>query len=279
MPDPDPPAPVALIAGGGGLPRVLAEAARRSGRGVLVVRLEGEADDAFTDFDRETVRYGQVGRFLAALEGAGCKDVVMAGSVSRPSFDALRPDLGGIRLLPRIAKVLIGGDDSVLRKMTDLMEEEGLRLISPLDIAPDLGVPEGLLAGTAFDDAACRAAIGTARTLGTMDAGQAVVVDGGRAIALEGLEGTDGMLRRAADLRTSGRWQGRAPSGVFAKAAKPQQDMRLDVPTVGMTTLDGAIAARLSTVALEAGRVLLMDRDRFLRRAREAGIAVVGVAP
>lgn len=273
--------PLAIVAGSGALPALLAQAAQETGHPVVIVDLDGEADAGFGRCEVHTLRYGEVGRFLKLLEARDCRTLVMAGGITRPSIAAIRPDWGAVKLMPRVARILMGGDDSLLRGVANLLDEHGLRLVSPLDVAPHLAAPGGLIAGPepsarllADIDVGRR----TALALGDTDAGQAVIVDAGRAIALEGLEGTDAMIARAGALRTDGRWRSPPRSGVLVKAAKPSQDMRLDVPTIGPDTVLAAHAAGLAGIAVQAGRVLLVERDRLEGLAAERGVFVWGVS-
>ena len=262
MAEAPPEGPLAVFAGGGALPRQLADAVRASGRDVFVLRIQGEADADFADYPADDIRYGEIGRALGLLKARECRSVVLAGRVDRPSLAAIRPDWGAVKLMPRIARMMVGGDDDVLRRVAALFDEHGLTLVSPLDIAPSLRAPAGRLVGPEPGQAARRdIAVGlkAARAIGALDAGQGVVVDGGRAIALEGIEGTDAVIARAGALRASGRWRSPAPSGVLVKAAKPQQDMRLDVPTIGVDTVRAAAAAGLAGIAIEVGRVLTLE--------------------
>jgi UDP-2,3-diacylglucosamine hydrolase len=156
-------------------------------------------------------------------------------------------------LWPMVLRLLGAGDDRVLRAVAAVFEEFGVRLVSPLEVAPDLAVPQGLLIGRRPGPklmADLRLAAEAARRLGDLDIGQGAVAVGGRVVAVEGAEGTDGLLERVAALRRSGRI---APSGgVFVKCMKPGQDPRLDVPAIGAASADTAKAAGLDGVAVEA---------------------------
>ena len=271
--------PLAVIAGGGTLPRQLADAARASGRDVFVLRIHGEADADFEPYGAEEIRYGDIGRTLGLLKARSCRSVVVAGRVDRPSLTAIRPDWGAVRFMPRIARMMVGGDDDILRRVAAIFAEEGLSLVSPLDVAPDLKATPGALAGLEPDKAALRdigVGLRAARAIGALDAGQGVVVEGGRAIALEGIEGTDAVIARAGALRAAGRWRSPAPSGVLVKAAKPQQDMRLDVPTIGADTVRAAAAAGLVGIAIEAGRVLTLELTEMRALADGDGLFLWG---
>ena len=273
--------PLAIFAGAGDLPAILADVATAQGRHVLAMRIHGEAEPDFVGHETHDIRYGEVGRVLAILKERSCRSVILAGRIDRPSLAALRPDWGAMKLMPRIARIFVGGDDRLLRSVADLMAEHDLNLLSPLDIAPELSAGEGILTKARPDrEASADIAVGlrTARMLGQSDAGQSVIVHGGRAVALEGIEGTDAMIARAGSLRSVGRWRAAAPSGILVKTAKPQQDMRLDVPTIGPETVDAAVSAGLAGIAIEAERVLILHRDEVIRRAQVARIFVTSVA-
>ncbi len=272
--------PLGIFAGSGRLPRYLGDAATRANRAVTVLRLHGETDEPFDDFDAHEVRFGEFGRITKLLAAAGVSEIVFAGGVHRPSIGSIRPDWGGLQLMPKLPRLLMGGDDALLRKVADLLAEYGLTLISPLQIAPELSAEPGLIAGslpTPTDEAEISVGASTARGLGDVDAGQSVIVERGRAIALEGIEGTDAMITRAGALRASGRWRTGERSGVLVKTAKPSQDMRLDVPTIGPDTVRAAASAGLLGIAVEAGRVMILERPEVETLAREHALFLWGI--
>ncbi len=273
--------PLGIFAGSGRLPRYLADAARRADRPVTVLRLHGETDEAFDGFNAHEVRFGEFGRITKLLADAGVTEIVFAGGVHRPSLASIRPDWGGLQLMPKLPRLLTGGDDALLRKVADLLAEYGLTLISPLQIAPEITAGIGVLSGrspTSADHVEIVVGAATARRLGEVDAGQSVIVERGRAIALEGVEGTDAMIARAGTLRQSGRWRTGERSGVLVKTAKPSQDMRLDVPTIGPDTVRAAAAAGLVGIAVEAGRVMILERPAVETLAKEHRLFVWGMS-
>jgi DUF1009 family protein len=272
--------PLGIIAGAGGMPIALAAAVRASGRPVCLIGLRGIADDTITAYPHEWIKPFQAGALIRILRGAGIVDVVMAGSVTRPRLRDVAFDLTTLRFLSVLLFSRHSGDDSVMRRVTAVFEAEGFRVRSIADVAPALVAGSGALAGPRPSDAQMddiRFGLRATDSLGLLDAGQACVVHAGRVIALEAAEGTDQMLERVASLRLSGRFRPAAPSGILIKAPKPQQELRNDMPVVGLDTIRGAIRAGLAGVAVAAGGVVLVDGDQLAREAEQAGLFVYGV--
>jgi DUF1009 family protein len=274
--------PVAVLAGSGDLPRLVAEAIRKAGNEPVIFPIAGEADIAdFADFTAHVFRWGEVGGFLRLIRGAGCKQAVLIGSVAkRPDFKTIRPDLGGLVLLPRILKLLRRGDDGALSEVAAMFAEKGITLVGPLAVAPELALPEGLVAGkkpSADLQADMRQAAEAARAIGRLDIGQAAIAVDGRVVALEGAEGTDGLLERVAGLRIAGRIA--RSGGVLVKCMKPNQDPRLDLPGIGPTTAAAARHAGLDGVAGEAGRALLAGRAGTIAAFEQEGLFLIGMPP
>jgi UDP-2,3-diacylglucosamine hydrolase len=269
-----------IIAGGGPIPAYVAAAAVKAGRPVFVVGIKGEADQAIAAFPHEFIDWGQLGRLEEILKSQGGRDLVLVGSIrSRPDFKGISLDLATMRSLKDILAIIIGGDNDVLSGAIRFFEKRGMRVIGAHQVATDLVVSAGAL-GRARPGRAERRDIETAlraaRAIGAIDAGQASVAVNGRVIALEAAEGTDAMLERVAGLKAGRRvkWEGRA--GVLGKCAKPQQDLRVDMPTIGTRTVEAAINLGLAGIAVEAGRVMIVDRAEAIRRADAAGLFVVG---
>ena len=272
--------PIAILAGSGDLPRLLAEAVRRAGDEPVIFSIAGEADIAdFSGFTAHEFRWGQIGGFLRLIRGAGCKEAVLIGGVTRrPDFKAIRPDFGALVFLPRIFKLLRRGDDGALSQVADMFAENGMTLVDPLSVAPELALPEGLVAGNnpSVDlQADMEQAAEAARAIGRLDIGQAAVAVGGRVVGLEGAEGTDGLLDRVAQLRIAGRIA--KSGGVLVKCMKPNQDPRLDLPGIGSNTAAAARRAGLDGVAGEAGRALLAGRAETIAAFVDEGLFLIGL--
>jgi UDP-2,3-diacylglucosamine hydrolase len=272
--------PLAIICGGGDFPIVLAQAAADAGRAPFLIGLVGSADARIETFDHLWLHLGEVGKFLDALRRRNIADVAAVGAIKRPGFADIRFDLGAVKRLPALTALFGGGDNRLLAGVAKLMEKEGLKLCAVHEVAPQLLAPEGALtrrapSAEALSDARLAAAMIAA--LSPFDVGQAAVVARGRVLAIEAAEGTDAMLARIAELRASGRLSLRGRAGVLVKAPKRDQDMRLDLPAVGVKTIEGAQRAELEGVALAAGRVLIADRESFVRAADAAGLFVFGL--
>lgn len=271
---------LAVVAGGGALPKLVVRSAEAAGRRAVVFAIAGEADPGvFGAAPVHVLRWGEIGRLFRLIEEEACGEAVFVGAIAaRPAYRTLLPDLGAMRLMPRILKLLRGGDDSLLSGVAAIFAERGIRLTSPLDVAPDLALPAGLQTrrGPAPDDVDDVAkAAAAARAIGALDIGQAAVAVAGRVVALEAAEGTDDLLDRVAALRRAGRL--REAGGCLVKCMKPRQDPRLDLPTIGPETAARAKKAGLAGVAAEAGRTLLAGRSETLAAFEAADLFLLGL--
>jgi UDP-2,3-diacylglucosamine hydrolase len=272
-----------LIAGGGELPRAVAMAVRAAGREVFIVPLVGSVtEDWIKDFPHEFLTPGEPGHIIKALKGAGVTEVLLAGKVDRPKFFEMKLDAKGMMLLPRAMAAAKKGDDALLRFIVGICEDEGLKAISVADAAPALVAGEGALGHVAPEAEHCAdiiQAFKIVHALGALDVGQAAVVCEGLALSVEAAEGTDAMLARIGSLRESLRGTGAKRRGVLAKALKPLQDAKTDMPVVGVQTVKNAHAAFLAGIAVEAGAALILDKSAVAAEADRLGVFVVGVKP
>jgi DUF1009 family protein len=270
-----------LIAGGGELPRAVAEAARAGGRGVFVVPLVGSLDDDWVkEFPHAFLSPGEPGRIIKALKAAGAGEVLLAGRVDRPKFSELKLDAKGMILLPKAVAAAKKGDDALLRFIVGICEDEGLKTISVADAAPSLVAGEGVLGAIQPKDqhrADIEQAFRVVHALGRLDVGQAAVVCEGLALAVEAQEGTDAMLARVGSLRENLRGIPGKNRGVLVKALKPTQDAKTDMPVVGVQTVKNAGAAHLAGIAVEAGAALILDKQAVAAEADRLGLFVAGV--
>lgn len=270
-----------IIAGGGKLPHDVAQAARAAGENPFVLALTGESDQDWTGFEHAPVPIGNMAALSALKREKGLTRAVLSGSVRRrPELRQLRLTLSSLLKLPSIMRQLLaGGDDAVLRMAIGLLEGEGLHVVGAHEIVPGLLAetgPLGAYSPSAEDRRDITAGMAAAEALGALDVGQGAVSVGGRVVALEGAEGTDRMLERVAALRAEGRISQRR-KGVLVKLCKPQQDMRADLPTIGLSTVDNALRAGLAGIAVEAGRALVLEREAMVEAADRAGLFVVGI--
>lgn len=268
------PPKLGVLAGGGQLPVRVVAACRAAGRPVFVVAFPQFTDAAAVDgAPHMWTPLEKVGAILRRMREEGVKDVVLAGPVRRPtSWLALRPDLRGIVLLLKMLRRW-RGDDHVLSRVVREIEADGFRVVGAEAVAPDLLVRNGPLGRHAPDTgqrAEIEVGVAAAQELGRRDRGQAVVVADGRVVGREGAGGTAALLRDCA--RT-----GAARRGVLVKIAKPGQERRVDLPSVGVETVEQTAAAGLAGIALEAGGALVLGRDEVARAADAAGLFVCGV--
>ncbi|KRE13028.1 hypothetical protein ASE66_21430 [Bosea sp. Root483D1] len=273
---------VAILAGRGEFPLRVASAATAQGANVYVAILSGAADPAdYASYDAREYRLGQLGRFLDEVKRREIDEIVMVGALPRPSFGALAPELSTLKYLPHFARAFQGGDDHLLRGVVSFFEGQGLRVLGPADIAPDLVAPVGAL-GRHKPSAVAREAIATGfnllAALSPFDMGQAAIVADHRVVAVEAAEGTDAMIERVAGLVQAGRLKLGKGDGVLVKAPKLGQDLRVDMPAIGLDTVTRVAAAGLAGIAVKAGKVLVGDRQRLVTLADASGLFIEGVA-
>lgn len=271
---------VGIVAGGGSLPREIAEHVKAGGGTVHIVSIIGEGDRDLSDLPLTKVGWAQIGGMLRALRNAGVTEMVIVGSVRRPDLSAIKPDLGFFLNLPAIARVVATtGDDSVLSGVVRFFESKGFKVVSPIDVLPSLLVGEGPLgamqaeAGEMVDIAR---GFDVVRALGPFDVGQAVVVTDGRVEAIEGAENTDAMLARLALQRRQPEGGVGRRRGVLVKRPKPRQEMRVDMPAIGPGTVVRALEAGLRGIAVLAKGAMALDRAELVRSADAGGLFVQG---
>jgi DUF1009 family protein len=265
-----------IIAGGGELPRVLIQACIETGRPFYVLALEDAAEEETTILagDQHTwVRMGAIGKALDLLRKHNVTELVMAGRVTRPRIASLRPDMKGAKLLARIGSQFMSGDNELLASVVSFFEEEGFTVAGAEDVVKELITPEGMI-GSIYPDKRAQGDIETgarvARAIGALDIGQAVIIHNGITLGVEAVEGTDGLIARCAPLKTEEK------GGVLVKVKKPQQEKRVDLPTIGVQTIERLAACGFAGVAVEAGASLILNRREVARRADALGVFVIG---
>jgi hypothetical protein len=275
-------AKLGLIAGAGGLPVEIVRACEAAERPIFVVNLGGLADPAIAEARGIEAGVAEWGKVFAALKREGCEQVCFAGHVPRPDFASLKPDMRGLAALPGIIAAARKGDDALLRQIMHEIEREGFQVQGANEVLSSLTISEGPLGRCAPSErhgADIEQAIRAARALGELDIGQGVVVANGLVLAVEAQEGTDAMLRRCAELPGALRGNADQAVGVLAKAVKPNQDRRIDLPAIGPATVMGAARAGLAGIVGETGALLVIDRAAVIQTADDLGLFVVGVAP
>jgi DUF1009 family protein len=283
-----------LIAGNGRFPFLLLDAARAQGLAVVVAAIREETDPEIdqraAEDDGITVHWlslGELTRLIETFHKEGVEKAVMAGQVKHKQiFSSIRPDW-------RLAKLLLNlrtrSTDMLLGAVAKVLGDEGIELISSTAFLEPLLAAEGVLTeavqgGRAPDEQERRNidyGLGVARAVAGFDIGQTVVVAAQACVAVEAMEGTDAAIERAGNLMQSLEDDEENPASTLerrltvVKVAKPNQDMRFDVPVVGIATIEAMIRAGASCLSIEAGRTLLFDRDRLIERAAQKDIAIV----
>ncbi|HWA21621.1 MAG TPA: UDP-2,3-diacylglucosamine diphosphatase LpxI [Caulobacterales bacterium] len=271
-----------IIAGGGDLPVRLAEHCRGQGKPYFVARIAPLASPELSDHPGADNPLDKMGARFAALRAAGCDAVVLAGAVRRPDFNAFDPDERTRQMLPAILAAAALGDDQLLRALIAECETDGFTVVGAEDVLGGLLAPLGALGAHKPDTAAMadiRRAAALVAALGAFDVGQGAVVCAGLALAVEAQEGTDAMLARVAGLPRALRGASDARRGVLVKRPKPAQERRVDLPVIGLTTIENAAAAGLAGVAIEAQGALIVDREAVVARADALGLFVLGFDP
>ena len=274
--------PLAIIAGSGALPWEAAEViAPRRKIVVFAIAEEAAIPEALPDnVTVERRSYGEIGKARKAALSLGATDLLFLGAIrARPDFRKIVGDWETVKLVPRILRAVVGGDDTIVRNVLALFEAEGFRIVTVAEAAPELLAPIGTLgrhAPAEHHEGDIALGLDFLEAVSRFDMGQAVVVVDGRVIAMEGAEGTDAMLARCKEMRVNRRVRAANGRGVLVKRAKRGQDMRADVPVVGADTLAHAVGAGLGGVVVGAGETILAERTALVAAADNAGVFVVG---
>jgi UDP-2,3-diacylglucosamine hydrolase len=262
-----------LIAGNGRFPLIFAEEAKRAGYVVVAVAHRGETDAAIAQAADEVIwiYVGQLGKIIKTFQQSGVTEAVMAGGIRKVKlFGNFRPDLRGARFL---AKLKSREDDMLLRGIAEELAAEGIQILESTLCVPHIISPEGVLTKRAprekeWED--IRLGFTTAKEIGRLGIGQTVVVKNQMVLAVEAVEGSDAAIQRGGTLAKSG--------CVVVKVSKPQQDLRFDVPAVGLETIKCLQGVRGAVLAVEAGKTIILEKEQLLREADSHGICVVGVS-
>lgn len=273
---------VAIIAGNGLLPINVAEALTTAGNPPFLVPLRGEADPILYKYEHQEISIVEFAKLVRSMKAAGVDRVVLAGGVtSRPHVSDLKLDWPTLRAVPYVLRALGQGDDALLRAFIGLLESFGFKVVGAHEVVPDLLSPSpAQILTRAVPDARERhnleLAMESALRLGDLDVGQGAIAVGGRVVALEGAEGTDQMIERVRELRAARRIPRRG--GVLVKMAKPQQDERADLPTIGISTVENAAKAGLTGIAVEAGRTFILGFGETIAAANDKGLFIETVS-
>lgn len=266
-----------IVAGGGDIPRMLIEDCLQQKRDFFVLAIEGNADKNLLDntIPHAWIRLGQAGTGFKRLKDEKVQDVVMIGTIKRPSFKELVPDLRTTAFFAKIGMKSLG-DDGILRAVVKEFEHDGMVVRGIHEVMPELLVKSGILTKHKPDKKAfadIKRGVEVGLELGRLDVGQSVIVQQGLVLGVEGIEGTDKLIIRCGEYKRKGE------GGVLVKLRKPQQDMRIDLPTIGLSTLKNAKNSGLRGVAVHAGNALIVDEKNVIDYADKEGLFIVGINP
>ena len=269
------PEKLGLIAGMGGLPLALAAEARKMGHYIVAIALQPPADESLKPLADEfhKISVGRFGRLLSLLKKQSITNVVMAGKVPKTllyeSKSSIIPDLKAVKLLFSLKN---HSDDTIMSAVVRELENKGITVHKTTDFTKDLLVPEGVMTGSKpsrKDIEDIEFGWDIAKKIGRLDIGQTVVVKNLAVMAVEAIEGTDKAIKRGGKLANK--------NAVVIKVSKPDQDMRFDVPVAGIETLRTMKKVSARVLALEAGKCIIIDKEKFIKEADKSGIVVVGV--
>jgi DUF1009 family protein len=259
-----------IIAGNGVYPRLLADAARRAGvKRIVAAAFTDETDDRIASKVDEVnwMRVGQLGKLIACFRDAGVANAIMAGQIAPKNLFELRPDWKTLLLLARLKR---RNAESIFAAIGDELARAGITLLPATSFLEHCLAPSGLIAGRKLsrreeDDVAFGFEI--AREVSRLDIGQTVIVKNGTILAVEGFEGTNETIKRGGALG--------GKNAIMVKVAKPSQDMRFDVPVIGVATIAVATEAQLRVIAIEAGKTLLLEKEALVESAAASNISIV----
>lgn len=263
----------AILAGGGVLPRLIVEERGKSGAETFVIAFRGITDpDWVVDHPHQWIRLGQLGKALSIVRKQQISQIVFAGHVRRPSWNQIRPDFQGLKMLWRLKRQKIG-DDALLRQLADVFAAQGCALVGANEILPQCLMPSGQLSAKDISDDEWKDIHFASHTLqqwAKLDQGQSIVVQNGLILGVEAIEGTDELIRRCGAYKRPGR------GPILVKIKKPQQDARLDMPTVGEQTIRNMIDAGFAGMAVEEKQALFLQPGTATELADKHGLFITG---
>ncbi|MBP3686954.1 MAG: UDP-2,3-diacylglucosamine diphosphatase LpxI [Alphaproteobacteria bacterium] len=266
-----------IVAGGGELPFKLINWCEKNARPYFVLAIKGNAAENLCtqNIPHEAIRIGQAGTGFKRFKQEGVKEIVLIGTIKRPSFKELVPDLKTAAFFAKIGTKALG-DDGILRALIKEIEAEGMKVVGIQEVMPDILVKIGTLTTKKpdkEDEIDIRRGVAVATSLGALDVGQSVVVQQGLVLGVEGIEGTDKLITRCGEYKR----QGKAP--ILIKLRKPSQDLRVDLPTIGLKTVENAHAQGFKGIAVHAGNTLIVNEPEVIALANKYKMFIKGINP
>lgn len=270
-------AKIGIVAGGGNLPQLLVKYCQDHQIPYIVACISGNADKSLFADDPSCfwMRIGQAGTGFERFKEQKVQNVVLIGTIRRPTLADLVPDFRTAAFFAKVGLKSLG-DDGILRAIVKEIEQENMKVVGIHEIMPDILFKEGVLTKTKPDKQALediKRGAQIAFELGKLDVGQSVVVQQGLVLGLEGIEGTDELIKRCGSYKRQG------VGGVLVKLRKPQQDMRLDLPTIGVQTIETAHASGLRGLAVHTGNAIIVDEPEVIKRANKYKMFLIGINP
>jgi UDP-2,3-diacylglucosamine hydrolase len=270
----------AVICAGGAFPLALVEALHKQHKPYFLVLLKNLADEKLNKYPHIVLPQSHIAKIIKVAKAQDCQQICFVGSLTRPNPFSLLPDLKTLLMAPQLIKAFKGGDNHLLTSLGKLFERHSLKLVGAHEIAPSLLAPLGVwgkITANKQDLLDIKIGVKAARAIGKFDTGQALVLSDSHIVALEGVEGTDAMIRRVADYRLNGtlNWQGKR--GILVKAMKPNQNNRIDMPAIGVETVKNASLSSFRGIAVEAKATLVLDMQAVINEADKHGMFIMGV--
>jgi DUF1009 family protein len=253
-----------IIAAKGGLAQELIEYAANN-EGAFIVALQGEADpEVVAKLDHVWIKLGEVGKAIDAMRAANVKGIVIVGSLHKPDLLSMKVDWVGAKLLATIVKDKLFGDNKLLSSLTNFLEKEGFELIGVHELLKHLVVEAGIftkLKPNAQDLSDIELGIRVVAVLGDLDIGQGSIVQNGIVLGVEAIEGTDSLIKRCGELKRSN------SGGVLVKFSKPSQELRVDLPTIGIETIKNLKMSGFKGIVIQAQKTIFLDQDKVIEYA------------
>ena len=275
-----PKSPLGILAGNGSLPLYIAERTKKSGRDVYIIGIEGTASKEIEAYPHKWVKWGEVDKLFNALKKAKVEQLLFIGGVSRPEFKNIHFDFGMIRNLRFVFSLTMGGDDTILTNIVTFVQKKGFQIVGAHEVVPELTADSGCFTKktpSKIDRKDIQKGIKTVISLGEMDIGQGAIVAREYVLCVEAAEGTDNMLKRAKGLRQWGKGWLNKRHGVLVKLPKPNQELRIDMPTIGPKTIELVADAGLNGIAIVENKVLMSEKQKTIDLANQLGIFIIGL--
>lgn len=263
---------LAIISGSGELPQIIIDACKKKKIEFFALVLDGEDNkNLLKNYPSKPANIAKIGDIIKTLKKEKISHVVLAGTLQRPAFSKLRPDLEGVKLLAKILKEKALGDDSILKMVIKYIEKNGFEVIGAHEIAESLLAEKGFITKNKpnkEDLEDINFAVNIALSTGILDIGQSLSVKEKRIIAVEAAEGTDAMIKRTGAL---------SKDAILVKIKKPNQETKVDLPTIGLNTIKTAKENNIRGIVVEAGGTIILDKEKVIKEAKKAKIFILGI--